>query len=316
MDCKEAASTSIAIELNRFVGEIRGSAILIFINGIRSPSSSLDIQMFQPLIDVKLNQINVTFSTITPQPIELIFLNYLIIDLSKLSTQYTYSFNTGSIQSDFSISGIISITSSSSSVQYAYAHFNKTNKFTCSGFNCDSCQSAQTCRNSNANIYNNRCLRCSINEVFSAAEGCVCKVGFYYINKVCGVCQEGTNYNRERLVCEWTCGSNEVSWNGRCICNNGFYNISGTCRICASGTLYSALLSQCVSRCTNGQQWINEKCSCPNGTNLIGNACGQCPPGTFYVAQSTSCMNICNTPNTAFVNGECKCMNGFDLVNG
>jgi len=170
------------------VPQVKGLAILIFINGIRSSSSSLDVLISQPLIDFKLNQINVTVSTLTPQTIEILFFNYLIIDISKISNQYSYSFTALPAQSDFSISGIISIISSNSSLQFAFVNFNKTNKFSCSGFICDSCQSIQTCEKLNGYIFNNKCVKCSPTEIFSSSDGCTCKKGFFLINKICGTC--------------------------------------------------------------------------------------------------------------------------------
>lgn len=123
-------------------------------------------------------------------------MNYLIIDISKLANQYTYSFTTSTITSDFVLTGIISIDGHNSSLQYAYINLNKINKFSCSGFNCDSCLSIDTCRQLNGNIFDNKCLRCSSNEIFSNAEGCVCKNGYYRLNKICWICQEGTIYNK------------------------------------------------------------------------------------------------------------------------
>lgn len=48
---------------------MKGAAILIFINGLRSLSLSLDLQISQPLIDFNLNQINLTISTKIPKSI-------------------------------------------------------------------------------------------------------------------------------------------------------------------------------------------------------------------------------------------------------
>ena len=136
------------------------------------------------------------------------FLSYIVIDISRLSQSYTFSFTTTPIVSDFSIARIVSFTNTSSPVQYAYININKTNNLPCEGWSCSLCLSSSNCITQGGNIFQNKCLKCGLNSIFNAQTGCV------------------------------DCGVNASLVSGRCTCRNGFFNISGTCQNCPPGTRY------------------------------------------------------------------------------
>lgn len=237
------------------------------------------------------------------------------MDLNKISTALSYSFTTSSVPSDFSITGIIGITNTTSSLQYAYANFNKTNNLACVGFTCTKCISSASCTSQGGTVITNQCVKCSSNSVFNAGVGCVCINGYYLINGACSTCSPGNFYNTATLKCV-SCGNNANFINGKCTCNNGFYNISGVCQTCPSGTLYSSLLLTCTPICSGGMQWINGNCTCPTGTNLINNVCGICSSGYTYNVLTSTCTQICSGSNQIYYNGQCVCMIGFVASNG
>lgn len=290
-------------------------AILVFVNGLRSQSWLFTLKFQQPTLDYSRNQINATINTDANYPIESLYLSYLILDITQLSTSFAYSFTTAPVQSDFSLAGIVGITNSSSQLQYAYFNLNKTNTLSCFGFTCNKCLSAASCLSNGGNVVNNQCVKCSQNQVFTAGLGCSCSQGYVLISGVCSVCPAGTLYNSVSQNC-LVCGANAIVSSGKCSCSNGFYNISGTCQVCPAGSAFNSLLQSCSSICTGGQQWSNGACSCPSGTYLVSGVCGVCSQGFIYNSQTATCSPICSGSNQVFSNGQCVCASGYALSNG
>lgn len=290
-------------------------AILIFVNGIRTQSWLYNLKFQQPVLDITRGLINVTVMTDAIYPIETIFFSYLILDLSRLGSSFTYSFTATPTSNDLGVSGIVGFSNATNSqVQYAYISLNKTNKLTCVGLTCSKCLSAASCTTSGGVVSGNQCIKCASNQIFVAGSGCICSNGYFLINGACGICPAGTLYSTNTQNCI-VCGLNASLINGACTCNNGYYNVSGNCQTCPAGTVYNRLTLICASICSGGQQWLNGACSCSSGTFLINGVCGVCPQGYSYSAFSTSCLQICTGANQVFLNGQCACIQGYTLSN-
>lgn len=291
-------------------------AMLVFLNGMRTQAWLFNLKLQQYVLDTNKGLLNVTVLTDAIYPIETLFFSYLIIDLTKLGSSFTYAFTTASQPGDFTLSGLVALTNSTSGqLQSAYVTLNKTNKLSCTGFTCSKCISASSCTSNNGVVAGTQCVKCGNNQVFQPGTGCVCAIGYYIINGACGTCSQGAVYLPVSQSCI-SCGKNAGPVNGACACNTGFYNISGSCRSCAAGTIYSALLLNCTSICIGGQQWINGACSCPGKTYLISGTCGTCPVGYSYYSATTTCSQICNLANQISSNGQCLCAQGYTLTNG
>lgn len=237
----------------------------MFINGIRTQSWIFNLKFQQPLIEAGRTQINVTVVIDAIQPIETLFLSYLIIDINRLSQSYTFSFTTTPVASDFNLIGILSFTNTSSPIQYAYININKTNNLACEGWNCSACLSNSNCISQGGIVFQGKCLKCGLNSIFNSQTGCV------------------------------DCGVNATIVNGRCNCKNGFFNISGACQNCPPGTNYNENLKICNTICTGGQQWISGACSCSSGTYLINGLCSTCSIGYSYNSTTSTCIIICSS---------------------
>jgi hypothetical protein len=265
------------------------------------------MRLQQPVLDTNRGLLNVTVLTDAIYPIETLFFSYLIIDLTKFGSSFTYAFTTASQPGDFTLSGLVGlINSSSGQLQSTFVSLNKTNRLSCTGFTCSRCISASSCTSNSAVVVGNQCVKCGNNQVFQPGTGCVCASGFNMINGACGTCSQGAVYLPVSQSC-FSCGRNAGPVNGACVCNTGFFNISGNCQTCAAGTVYSALLLNCVPVCSGGQQWTNGVCSCPGKTFLISGSCGSCPAGSSYNSATATCSQTCTLPNQVFSNGRCIC---------
>lgn len=306
--CGGQSTAVIGIPLTTAISPSNSTlAILVFVNGIRTQSWLFNLKFQQPTLDYVRNQINATINTDSNYPIETLYLSYLILDITQLGNSFAYSFTTSSVQSDFSLSGIVGITKSSSQLQYAYFNLNKTNTLSCVGFSCSKCLSAASCSANGGTVSNNQCVKCGQNQVFTAGSGCGCIQGYLLIAGVCSVCPAGTIYNSASQNC-LACGANAVVSNGKCSCNNGYYNISGTCQTCPAGSAFNSLLLTCSSICTGGQQWLNGQCSCASGFILYNGAC-------VVYSQTTTTTTSCGQ-NQLLSNGVCKCYSYLVQFNG
>ena len=317
VECTSQQSALITIPVPSVVSLSSNSlAMLVFLNGMRTQAWLFNFKLQQPVLDANRGLLNVTVLTNAIYPIETLFLSYLIIDLSKLGSSFTYAFTTASQPGDFTLSGLVALTNSTSGqLQSAYISLNKTNRLSCTGFTCSNCISASSCTSNSGVVVGNQCVKCGINQVFQAGIGCVCASGYYMINGGCGTCSQGAIYVPVSQSC-LSCGNNAGPFNGACACNTGFYNISGSCQSCSAGTTYSALLLNCVSVCSGGQQWTNGACTCPGNTYLISSSCGTCPVGYSYNSATSTCSQICTLANQVYINGQCNCAQGYALISG
>ena len=243
---------TILLPPTKFIENTQSLAVLIFLNGIRSQSTGLNLQFLQPVFDSSLKQINVTAVTNANKEIELIYFAYVLVDLNKLSTAgYSYSFSTTPINGDFLISGMVGFNTATQTQQIAFFNINKTNSLTCVGFTCTTCLSATSCTATGGQVSGTQCIKCTGGQTFINGIGCTCSSGMNLINGICGTCPAGTSYTAATQACTIICPSNSYLSGTICICNQGYYNISGVCQTCPSGTQYNALTGLCVSTCSS-----------------------------------------------------------------
>lgn len=84
--------------------------VIVFLSGIRTQSSAFNLQFIQPTYDFSFRQINVTAKSDSSQPIELLFLTYILMDLSSLSNDYLIDFSITPRAGQFQFSGVVAMT--------------------------------------------------------------------------------------------------------------------------------------------------------------------------------------------------------------
>lgn len=109
-------------------------------------------------------------------------------------------------------------------------------------------------------------------------------------------------YDLQNNICRLNCNQDQVYDIGsqKCICNSGLFNIDGTCKICPAYAVYNAYTKQC---------------DCIINYVLQS---GICVPATYAPLPPSPPLTPVNPclVNQVFVNGQCICSKGFNLING
>jgi hypothetical protein len=155
---------------------------------------------------------------------------------------------------------------------------------------------------------NNNCVSmCSNNEIYTSGT-CICIDGYYRINGVCGLCDDGYRYDFKQLICKPICTENSNYNNGKCLCNDGYYMINKRCQNCAYGTSYNSNTKSCSNLCGDNEVYSPGGCVCINNYNRVNGSCQRCPYLTVYEESTMSC--VCGK-GLELVYGQCvaECKN-------
>jgi hypothetical protein len=197
------------------------------------------------------------------------------VELGKFTaSRYNYSYSLTPASSDFSISGLVSITGQT--LQYAYFMVNRTARLTCVGFTCTTCQTAASCLSQGGLVSGSQCVKCAANQVIVNG-ACACSLGLNLINGVCQACPQGTIYNTVLGTCSNLCTGNQVWVNGACQCSQGFSLINGQCQQVKCASNLFSYLGGCYA--------------CPPGSTASLDQSGcVCLPGYTFNSAASSCI--------------------------